>query len=431
MSATATASNRAPATAPAVARTPTLGARLRRGRTWLVIALVMLAGGGLLLVLRGFGGAVAGVPVGPADASPVGSKALVQVLRAQGVEVVEARTLGQAIDAGGADTTVLLHDAQGLLGDDDLRDLAAATDRLVVAAPDFASLDALAPGVRHAGAAPGALDRPGCDLPAAQRAGELSPGQRLFTIDDDAAGDGWVGCFADEQFGFAVAAGPSPEGAELALVGSVTPFQNQSIDESGNAALALGLLGAEPRLVWYLPGPADAPAGGPTLGELTPGWVSPVLVLAALVTVVAGLWRGRRLGRLVVEDLPVHVPAGETAAGRARLYAGAASRQHALDQIRVATIRRLATALRLPAAASVDDVIGATATALRTDPIAVRRLLVDEDPLGDARFVDLARDLDRLERDVRAISRPAHPEHPEHPEALDRLDRPDPPGRRP
>ena len=79
-------------------------------------------------------------------------------------------------------------------------------------------------------------------------------------------------------------------------------FENEHVDEAGNAALAIGLLGASDELVWYLPGPADADAAeAPTLAELTPGWVSPVMVLAIVVAIAAGVWRGRRFGPLVVE----------------------------------------------------------------------------------------------------------------------------------
>ncbi|WP_127792937.1 DUF4350 domain-containing protein [Agromyces sp. LHK192] len=396
------------ASAPAAARTPTLRERLRRQRTWLVLGVVLLLGGALTIAIRGFGSAGA-IPLGASDASPAGSKALVQVLRGQGVEVVEARTIDQAVSEAGSDATVFLHDADGLLGSDDLERLAGSAERLVVAAPDFTTLETLAPGVRHAGVPGGRLDAASCDFGPAERAEALSDGQRLLAVDDDAVDDGREGCFPDGDDGFALVTGPGPEGGELVLVGATTVFENAAIDEAGNAALALGATGASPRLVWYLPGPTDAAGGGaPTLGELIPGWVSPVLVLAVILTVVAGVVAGRRFGRLVVEDLPVHVPAGETAAGRARLYAASASRGHALDQLRIAAIRRLAKTLRLPAAASVDDVAFAAASAVHADPARIRSLLADEHPAGDARFTELARELDALEHDVRAAIRPDH-----------------------
>jgi hypothetical protein len=121
------------------------------------------------------------------------------------------------------------------------------------------------------------------------------------------------------------------------------------------------------------------------------------------VVIAAGIWRGRRFGPLVVEQLPVHVPAGETSAGRARLYARSAARVHALDQLRIGAIRRIAVTLRLPRSTAVDQVADAAAQATGRDPASVRRLLVDDLPSHDRQLVDLAGELARLEDDVRRV----------------------------
>ncbi len=263
--------------------------------------------------------------------------------------------------------------------------------------------------MRLAGAATGPIDEVACDVATARRAESLSDGQRLLTIDDEARGAGFTGCFRDGEFGYAVVFGE----ADLALVAAATPFENGRIAEHGNAALAIGLAGASDELVWYLPGPGDADAeAAPTLGDLTPGWVSPVLVLAIAVVIAAGMWQGRRFGPLVAENLPVHVPAGETSEGRARLYARNAARTHALDQLRIGAIQRIASALRLPRTAHVDDVSAAAAAATGREPAAVRRLLADDAPAGDRDLVRLAADLTTLEDQVRATLAPAtsHPE---------------------
>ncbi len=242
------------------------------------------------------------------------------------------------------------------------------------------------------------------------RAGELSGGQRLLTVDDSAAASGWEGCFRDGDLGYAVAVGPGPSGGEIALVAATTVFENEHVDEAGNAALAIGLLGASDELAWYLPGPGDADAGdAPSLAELTPGWVSPVAVLAIAVVVAAGVWQGRRFGPLVVERLPVQVPAGETSEGRARLYARSGARGHALDQLRIGVIRRIAALLKLPRATSVDAVADAAARATGRDAASVTRLLVGAVPARDRELVDLAAELDGLEHDVAASVRP-HPD---------------------
>lgn len=389
----------------ATAITPTLRAQLRRRRAWLVMAAALVLGAIVLLIVQG-GIRAPGPALGAGNPAPVGSKALVEVLRAQGVTVTEAATSAEAIDAASGGATVFLYDELGLLGDR-LDDVVAAADRLVVAEPGFSALERLAPGVRLAGAARGPLDDVACDLPAAERADALSDGQRLLTIDDAASADGWTGCFADGDLGFAVASGPGAAGGELVLVAATTVFTNERIDEEGNAALALGLLGTSDELVWYLPSPVDADeAAAPTIAELTPGWVSPVMVLAIVVAIVAGVWRGRRFGPLVVEWLPVQVPAGETSEGRARLYARGGARTHALDQLRIGAVERLAAMLRLPRPAHATAVIEAVASATGRDAASVAHLLVAGDAAHDREFVDLAVELDRLEQDVRRSIRP-------------------------
>ncbi|MCP2368245.1 hypothetical protein BCL57_002418 [Agromyces flavus] len=391
------------AASPAV--TPGLRALVRRRRAWIVIAAALVLGALVLALVQGLV-RPPGAPLAADNPAPSGAQALARVLGDQGVDVYTVGSLDEARRAAEG-ATVFLYDQAGLLGRDDVAALAGAADSLVVARPDFAALEVLAPGVRLAGSAEGSIDEVACSLPTARRAGELSEGQQLLAIDDDAAASGFSGCFADGE-GFAVVTGPSPDGAQVALVGSEAVFANETIDEAGNAALAIGLLGGRDELVWYLPGAADIDgAAAPTLDELTPGWVSPVAVLLVLVTVAAGIWRGRRFGPLVVEDLPVHVPAAETGEGRARLYARSSARAHALDQLRIGTIRSLAEVLRLPRSAPVDAVVAGVSDATGRPASSVRAILVDAQPPGDREFVDLARDLDELERTVRAAMRPA------------------------
>ena len=417
---------RADGSATAEAITPTVREQLRRRRPWIVIGIVLVVGALVLLVVQG-GFRAPGPLLGPDNPAPAGSKALVEVLRRQGVEVTEASSLHAAVDLARGGATVLLFDELGILDDDGLGELAAASDRLVVVEPAFAELRALAPGVRLAGVASGTLDDVACDVRAAERAGELSDGQRLVTVDDDAAGDGWQGCFRDGE-AFAVAAGPAPSGGEVTIVAATTVFENEHVDEAGNAALAIGLLGASDELVWYLPGPADADAGSaPTIAELTPGWVSPVLVLAIAVTVVAGVWRGRRFGPLVVERLPVQVPAGETSEGRARLYARSSARGHALDQLRIGAVGRIASMLKLPRSAPAHAVADAAAVATGRDAASVARLLIGTAPAGDRELVDVAMELDRLEHEVADSVRPAQAGQ----SGTDPDDRSDQTGRRP
>ncbi|WP_217423927.1 DUF4350 domain-containing protein [Agromyces sp. Marseille-P2726] len=401
-----------PSVAPPV--TPTFRAFLRRHRAWIVIAAVLVVGAFVVLIVQG-GVRGPGVPLGPDNPAPAGAKAVVEVLRAEGVDILDARSADVAVDAARHGATVFLFDEFGLLADDRLTELAEAADRLVVARPGFSALEAIAPGVRLGGAATGPLDEVACELPPAERAGALSDGQQLLTIDDDAEARGWRGCFRDGDFGFAAATGSGPGGSnagDLTLVAATTVFENEHVAEAGNAAFALGLLGASETLVWYLPGPGDSDAAGaPSLAALPPGWVGRVMVLAIAAPLAAAIGRGRRFGPRVVETLPVRFPAGETSGGRARLYARNAARGHALDQLRIGTIERLTALLKLPRSASVDEVSDAAAASLGRDAASVTRLLAGDPPRDDRELVTLAGDLEHLERDVRETLRRSADDH--------------------
>ena len=100
---------------------------------------------------------------------------------------------------------------------------------------------------------------------------------------------------------------------------SAAPLTNDRLDEEGNAALALGLLGAHARLVWYLPSPRRRAAPATQTLVLRPGArrrAGGRVVQLVVAVVLLALWRARRLGPVVTEPLPVVVRAAETAEGR-------------------------------------------------------------------------------------------------------------------
>jgi len=129
-----------------------------------------------------------------------------------------------------------------------------------------------------------------------------------------------------------------------------------------------------------------------------------VVVLAAAAAAI--VWRGRRFGPLVTEDLPVTVRASETTEGRSRLYARARDTVHAADLLRFGTIERVARALGLGPATSAPAVADAAARLIGADRARVRGILIDDLPAGDADLVALADALDDLETAVRLAVRP-------------------------
>ncbi|MEV8214534.1 DUF4350 domain-containing protein [Leifsonia sp. NPDC077715] len=387
------------ASAPAVS--PTVRQTARRAVPWIVLAAmaVLIALFGLLLT---DGRSGEGAPVDPANAAPAGAEAVAQVLKDQGVTVRPVTTLADATRAAADDATVLVYDPQGNLSADGYRSLAGDGRTIVLIEPGFAALRTVAPDVTAAGAPRGAVSA-GCVVRAAERAERIDPRSTPNTEEHihpgtfRVEGDG-VACFADAD-GRTTLVRTTFDDSTLYLLGSAAVLTNDGVEREGNAALALNLLGDHRTLVWYLPSIDDRPVTGPPdIAALTPGWVTPVMLLLVVVFIAAAIWRGRRFGPLVVENLPVVVRAGETREGRARLYQRSSARLRAADALRVGTVGRLSTMVGLPATATALEVADAVAALLRADRMRVRDVLVDRVPATDRDLLRLSDDLAELER---------------------------------
>ena len=159
---------------------------------------------------------------------------------------------------------------------------------------------------------------------------------------------------------------------------------NGGLLQAGNAALAMNLAGDRPRLVWYAPHRIEGETSSPTsIFDLIPDNVTWIVWQLWLVVLLVALWKGRRLGPLVAEDLPVVVRASETVEGRGRLYRSRRARDRAARALRTATLQRLLPRLglgadapaaggghrRLPSAAgSTPDSFPTTCSARRRPP---------------------------------------------------------------
>ncbi len=374
----------------AVITTPTVRRAVRRSLYWGIAAAGLLVLG---IVTIGINGATRVVERWGADESaPTGSRAVVNVLRDAGVDVVVTGELSDtlaALDEPG--TTLFVGDVRGILDDEQWPQLLGVADHLVLAEPSQLALDALR--IDALTAAPlsdgDALELPAeCRVAAAERAGSIrATGIGYSTLDGEICfdagetGAGLVELEVDDRL--------------VTVLGAGSVLQNGEITRAGNAALALGLLGQHETLVWYQPTPADLSA--PSLSELTPDWVNPVAWLAVLVGLAVAFWRGRRFGPVVIENLPVVVKTTETMEGRARLYAREGSRLRAADALRVGTLRRIAHGLALGRSSGVDDIVGAVAAITGRDSATLQALLVGLEPANDRELVELSDRLLELE----------------------------------
>ncbi|MDF2049222.1 DUF4350 domain-containing protein [Arthrobacter sp. Cr_A7] len=382
-----------PETLPAPGRGP-LG-WLRRHRPLAVLATVCAIALGMAVwgQLAPKGDAT---PLSASNAGPEGARAVSEILGRHGVEVHKAGNFEAAMSAleAGSSPTLLLYDRSGILDEPRLLDLAAAAGRLVLVTPRLETLSALDSDIRQAGVVPDASPAlvPGCSLPDAQAAGDIS-GESGFVY------DGGVSCYRPSGSAAGLLA-VSGDG-RFSVLGSAEVLSNDGLDELGHAALALRTLGGSSDLVWYLPSLEDLDTfGSPqTLDDLAPDWVrylGPWLIVVALTAIA---WRGRRLGPLVFEPLPVVVKAVETAEGRARMYHDAHAVEQARDNLRAGTLARLAGKLRRGPGATAEHTIDAAARLLGR-PSAEVRDLVNHHPRTEARLVAWAQELNNLEKEV-------------------------------
>ncbi|MFI8399257.1 DUF4350 domain-containing protein [Streptomyces sp. NPDC085463] len=395
------------ATAPAGTTSTAPSARriwTRVRGTALVVALVLIGG----LVLATVRSADAHGALDPRSTEPHGSRAVAELLEQRGVTLTLATTLDEATAATNSETTLLVT-APDLLTDAQRSTLRSTMEnsagRTVLLGAGSPSLDILAPGVTGApGTTVTNLD-PACTLPAATRAGSVDLGGERYEVAPDTTADS---CYPSGGRPTLVRL-PGPGTTDTVLLGSPDILYNTRLDQQGNASLALQLLGSRPHLVWYLPSLYDASTdaseddtSGNFLSLIPSGWLWGTLQLA-LAALLAAVWRGRRLGPLVTERLPVAVRASETTKGRARLYRKANARDRAASVLRTATRTRLAPLLGVATrdAHSPELLLPALSARLPGTTSDPQHLLFGPTPADDSTLIRLADQLDALEREVR------------------------------
>ncbi len=376
----------------------------RRGRSaaaWAGIAVGVLAAGVAVAAIAGIATMPAQGLLDPEAAGPDGSRAVAQILGDRGVQVEIARDRDRALALLDEGRSTLAITATAPLDDEDLDELVSAASDVVLLEPRARDLRMYFGDAASAGYADETV-APDCELPAARSSGAISPGE-VYT-----PGDAELTCYpAAGGFGLLATSHPDDPDARIVAVDATAVATNAVLAEDANAALSLNLLGRTGTVVWYLPALGDGSRPlPPELGELTPPWVSPSIGLLVLAAIAAAVWRGRRFGPLVAENLPVTVRQSETTEGRARLYALAADPVHALDQLRRDTLQRIARMLGLGASAEAGAIADAAAARLSADRSRVRGILLDDLPRTDRDLVDAADRLREVEDAVRLSVRP-------------------------
>jgi uncharacterized protein DUF4350 len=359
--------------------------RLRSAAPFVLLGIALV----LAVVLTG-GPPDRGLPLDPRSAGPLGTKALVDVLRELGVAV----EIGDRVPdrAGGA--VLLLSDQIDEAGRDELRAWVADGGRLVVAdpssplAPDVSGSAAL--GFTTPSVAPG-----DCELAALAGVGRVTvPGAAVYETPEAA-----VGCYPRNEGAWLVA---RSEGAgTIVSLGGPSTFTNLELGRGDNAALAGALLIPEGTVTVLEPPPPGA--GDATLLDLIAPRVRLAIVQLLIAFAVVVGWRARRLGRPLVEPSPVEVPGSELVVAVGNLFQASGAADHAAEVLRGDARRTLAERLGLPPSAPA-EVLAETAAA-RTGASAEEVLAVigEDGVVDDERLVSLGQAVEDVRRAVLTV----------------------------
>ncbi|HEU5429382.1 MAG TPA: DUF4350 domain-containing protein [Actinocrinis sp.] len=401
-------------------------------------------------------------PSGSVDTStlldPTSDSALLNLLGQQGVRYYPVTGVGEVLDHWGPNTTLVIDESEHLDDYDLTRLTSFPFGRVIILDSDPAVITAFAPEIHFdtfADSVPVPLS-PACTQADAAAAGAIdltgSPAQFIL----NATSGSVAGCYPVN--GHPTFAYVRDGSSDVVTLGSATFFENDELASAGNAALALRLFGAKPQLIWLAPSfvpdlslqncsgfdcgsgqngnPGPAPTTTITLGggggggggggsgggngggggggsgasqqtltSLMPSWIWWALLQLLLAVLLVAYWRGRRLGAVVTEQLPVTVRAAETVEGHARLYRRANAHGRAAELLRKATASRLAGYFGVPAARAHADpsiLVAPVAARLNVTADLIADLLTGQAPESEAELVLLADHLDQLEQEVRS-----------------------------
>jgi hypothetical protein len=331
----------------------------------------------------------------PRSTTAAGAGALGVLLAAEGVEIAVTDDVADALGTPAPDRALVVANGDRLSEADAQQLLTAGYGRVVLLRPTTGALVrfGVSAVVRPA---TDQVVQPGCPVTAAEQAGSI-------VLDDARAGFAATGptefsCYPLSDGGHAYLRVGTATGTTVELVGG--GISNALLDQPGNAAFGMNVFGAQAGVTWLM-ARSGPPADGVTQPTLLPPWWPVALAQAAVAFLIVAVWRGRRLGPILTEPLPVTVRAAETVEGHGRLYHRLNAYDRAAHALRAGTVGRLSRAY-----GHADDPLALSSVlADRTglDPGRVRGMLVDARPTTDSDLVNLARDLDRLEQEARRL----------------------------
>ncbi|SPT53330.1 Uncharacterised protein [Actinomyces bovis] len=399
----ATASAPPAGSAASQSNQPTIRERLRRARP-VVLALLLLAV--VTLMTSSSVGTGSKVPLALDNIKGDGARGLGEVLRSYGIRPYSVQTIEQAMTAVSSDphNTTLALVGVGSLTDADREVLTLLGADITVVGTTYQDLTGMGPLQASGQSAPaGTALSPSCDDADAQAAQALDGSRGSVTLPKGATAPAQLQTCFPVGTGFAYASMHLPAGGTLRLIGDASIATNAKLAQSGNAALMVRALGHHKHVVWF---DAEHPGTRSVWDAVfLPRWAPVLMALLCAAAGVLALAKGRRMGRLVREDLPVEVPAAETTIGLGRMYQQAKDREHAARALRIGAALRLGRRLGLAPSADGAVLLDELARRCGTQEGPALRaradlLLYGPPPSNDQELTALADQLDQLESEV-------------------------------
>jgi hypothetical protein len=210
-------------------------------------------------------------------------------------------------------------------------------------------------------------------------------------------------CFPGDDRGNAYMLSRSVGRGTVVEVGGPGLWTNDGLGRADNSVLAANLL--VPRSgthVWWLSGPSVG-GGHQSLWQLIPSRAKEAMGQLLIVAVLVALWRGRRLGRPVVESQPVEIPGSELVVAVGNLLEQGRRRPQAAERLRADLTRMLADRYGLAPTGPPELLAEVASARSGVDRHLVLATLTGPLPADDASVLRLAEDAIRIREEVARV----------------------------
>ena len=353
---------------------------------WMLLALALLA-----VALAAGAPPDDGAPLDPRATGPLGAKGIVLTLEELGGDVSITARMGNDFD-----TALVLRDDLTEAQRDEVTDWIDGGGILLIADPGSSLHPGTIVGDTQTVFGDATLPRDDCTIPPLEELDRIDPtGGVLYDRDD-----GTQVCFTRGDGAFVIAV---PQGAGwVVATGGAGTFVNARLASEDNAALAANVLVpvSGTRVAVLERATAGAAEGDRSLADLVPDSVREALVQLLIAFALFALWKGRRLGRPVVETQPVQIAGSELVVAVGNLMQKAGRPEAAASQLRDDLRRDLTSRLGLPPNATADVIADVAAARTGVSRDRVYSALTAAPPASADALIRAAQEIEHVRTDV-------------------------------